>query len=186
MTTPAKSATIDHVRGKILGTTLTSLDVGSPAVDDIHLDMSREPFVVIAEPSSLDAVHTGDFVSIILTGSGGSQRSQSVVIVPDTAHVFESGRHPWDLPGRKSQIVSGRVTSIEKTGGKTAFVVSYASERRHIAITAGTPVLSLRPGSRAALAEAHAVFVFATTPTSLLTDSVRSVIVGDGALTLPF
>jgi hypothetical protein len=180
----ATSATIDHVRGIILGTTMTSLDVGTPKRDDIHLEMSLQPYVVIAEPGDASALDTNVFVSVI--SDAKKDRVRCIVIVPDTAHVFVSGRTPWDAPGAPSMLTSGRIAKIDRSGGRTVFTVGYRGETHRFALAKGAPIITLRPGSREALLSPHNVFVFATPPTTDLTDSVRSIIVADGTLALPF
>ena len=176
--TPEK---IDHIRGIILGTTIASLDVGTPSRADIHLEMSLEPYVVIAEPSDVSAIVPGAFVSV-LTGATGVR---CVVIAPDTAHVFAAGRTKWDVPGVETMLTSGRVSAVVSHGSTAAFTLGYSGTSRRFQF-AKAPVIALRPGSRAALLSPHNVFVFASPPTTDLTDSIRSVIVADGPLALPF
>jgi hypothetical protein len=175
---------IDHVRGIILGTTITSLDVGTPARNDIHLEMALEPYVVIAEPSDASAIVANAFVSVF--SDAKSDRVRCVVIVPDTAHVFSSGRTAWDAPGKPSMLTSGRVATLDPTAKPVGFTIGYRGATRHFTLGKQTPVIALRPGTRAALLSPHNVFVFATPPTTELTDTVRSIIVADGALALPF
>jgi hypothetical protein len=180
----ATPATIDHVRGIILGTTVTSLDVGTPKRDDIHLEMAPEPYVVIAEPGDASALDTNVFVSVV--SDAKKDRVRCVVIVPDTAHVFASGRTAWDAPGAPSMLTSGRISAIDRAGGRTVMTVGYRGTSRRFALPKSAAIITLRPGSREALLSPHNVFVFATPPTTELTDSVRSIIVADGTLALPF
>ena len=180
----ATSVRVDHVRGIILGTTITSLDVGTPSRVDIHLEMSPEPYVVIAEPSDASAIVANAFVSVLADAK--TARVRCVVIVPDTAHVFASGRTPWDAPGKPSTLESGRVTTRDERRDGVGFAIGVAGAIRRFTVAKNVPIIALRPGSRAALLSPHNVFVFAIPPTSDLTDSIRSVIVADGSLTLPF
>jgi hypothetical protein len=180
----AAPATIDHIRGIILGTTTASLDVGTPKRDDIHLEMALEPFVVIAEPGDESAIVPRAFVSVL--SDAKNDRARCVVIAPDTAHVFTSGRMPWDAPGGPSMLTSGRVSARDLHGGRAGFTLSYRGATRHFTIAKDAPIITLRPGTRAALISPHNVFVFATPPTTELTDTVRSIIVADGTLALPF
>jgi hypothetical protein len=177
-------ATIDHIRGIILGTTTLSLDVGTPKRDDIHLEMAPEPYVVIAEPGDDSAIVPKTFVSVL--SNAKSDRVRCVVVMPDAAHLFASGRMPWDAPGAPSILTSGRVAARDARGGRAGFTLGYRGTTHHFTIEKTTPIITLRPGSRAALISPHNVFVFATPPTTELTDTVRSIIVADGALALPF
>jgi hypothetical protein len=163
---------------------MTSLDVGTPKRDDIHLEMALEPDVVIAEPSDAAAIVPNTFVGVLTDAK--DDRVRCIVIVPETAHVFPSGRTPWDAPGGPSMFTSGRVRTLESHGGHAGFVVSYRGATHHFAFGKTSPVIALRPGTRAALVSPHNVFVLATPPTTELTDSVRSIIVADGSLALPF
>jgi hypothetical protein len=83
-------------------------------------------------------------------------------------------------------LTSGRISAIDRSGGRTVLTVGYRGTTHRFALAKGTTIIALRPGSREALLSPHNVFVFATPPTTELTDSVRSIIVADGTLALPF
>jgi len=120
--TAATPAQIDHIRGIILGTTTTSLDVGLPDRSDVHVEMALEPYVVIAEPGDASAIVQNAFVSVL--GDAKNDRVRCVVIVPDTAHVFSSGRSNWDASGSPSMLTSGRVSQVDATAHPVGFTVA--------------------------------------------------------------
>ncbi len=180
----AAATPVDHIRGIILGTTMSSLDVGTPARVDIHLEMALEPSVAIAEPGDASALVRGAFASVLADAK--SDRVRCVVIVPGTAHIFPAGRTAWDAPGAASMLTSGRITRVDETSHPSGFTVGYRGTSRHFRLAKTTPIIALRPATRAALISPYDVFVFATPPTTDLTDSVRSIIVADGSLALPF
>jgi hypothetical protein len=169
----------------VLGTTPESLDVGLPNGDDVHLEMAREPYVSIAEPSTLSAIAVGDRVSVVRASDAANARVRAVVVSGPGVRFVPEGSYGWDAAGGRSMTSGHVVRSVSKRGALW-ITLSFPGGRREFVVPAQTRVVVLRPGSRGALLNPHAVFVFVSPPTDGLSDVVLSAIVADGTLTLPF
>ncbi len=168
----------------MLGTTPESLDVGLPSGDDVHLDMAREPEVSIAEPATAQNLRIGERVGVVSSGDAPSARPHGIVIFENGVDGLRDGIYAWDAPGG-SRVTAGRIIRCDRAHGRLSIVVGYARAERRIAVPLDTRVVTVRPGSRRALLNPHAIFVFATPPTDGLSLVLQRAIVGDGDLALP-
>ena len=124
-----------HLRGIVLGTTPSALDVGVPSGDDVHLDMDREPAVSIAEPDTRGALRVGDHVGVV--SSNARERAIACgVVVLDGEPLLREGRYPWDVPHGAS-MTSGRIVAIDRSRERLSIVVRYAHTKRRIDVPAG-------------------------------------------------
>jgi hypothetical protein len=163
-----------HVRGTVTainGDQVTIATADGPAVVTIS-DKTKFAGVV---PGKADDITPGTFIGTANVEGTGPARALEVVVFPAAMKGTGEGDYPWDLPAgdghmstmtngtvaepKMSTMTNGTVTS-EKSGAAKVVKLEYKGGTKTVSIGPDTPIVRVKPGSRALLVKGAHVVAF--------------------------
>jgi hypothetical protein len=152
----------------------------------------KTPFVGADRGSPADIV-PGAFLGIANVPGPGASRALEVSVFDEKMRGTGEGDGPWEAASHGSRMTNGTVaqphammtngTASAMNAATKTFTVNYKGGSRKIAVTPGTPIVRVSPGSAQLLARDASVFVSAQKLSSGLT--ARFVVVGKNGTVVP-
>jgi hypothetical protein len=182
------------VRGSIVSTSSSAFTVKTATGVVTIAYGPKTAFVGVDRGSPADIV-PGAFLGIANVPGPAVSRALEVSVFDEKLRGTGEGDGPWEAPGyHGSRMTNGTVAQPHammtngtvgamNAGTTKTITVNYKGGSRKIAITPGTPIVRVSPGSAQLLARNASVFVSAQKATSGLT--ARFVVVGKNGTVVP-
>lgn len=206
---PSSPANLLHIRGTVQSLKGQTLRIQT-ATGPVNIRLAPHYRVAGMAPISPGQIKDGSFVGVTsVLQPNGVEKAVAVSVVPKTTGPVRTGRWPWDYAnrtgaagspkvsrmtngkvsrmaatGRASRMTNGAARNVKSAAGVMHVTVDYKSGKQDILIPAGTPIVTVGPGTPRLLAPGAHVFVMAQKGAGGALMS-NMVIVGKNGLTPP-
>jgi hypothetical protein len=174
-----------RVRGTIASIDAGKITVHTTAGADLPVALTKNTVYLQVVKSDLDKVEPGSYIGTATKTVGTNQVALEVVVFPPAMKGVGEGHYPWDdIPDtttgkghtasamtngsvsavstpRKvnSSMTNGSVSAAASQNGAKKLTVTYNGGQQTVLVPAGVPIVTVQPGTQAALFKGATVFI---------------------------
>jgi hypothetical protein len=150
-----------HVRGSIVNFAGSTLKVKTREGETVDVALADGWKVASVANANVTDIKPGDFVGIAsMPKQGGGDGALEVLIFPPAMKGTGEGSYGWDLKPDSSMTNATVADAVKGVDGRTV-TVTYHGKEKKIAISEGTPVVTIAPATKDDLVTGAVVFITA-------------------------
>ncbi|HEX3984328.1 MAG TPA: hypothetical protein VHX12_11585, partial [Acidisoma sp.] len=158
--TAAEASAAVRSRGSIVSISPQQIVVDDRGGETMSFAITPQTGYAAVKALALSAIQPGSYIgSAAVPAPGGILRALEVTVFPPNMNGVGEGHYAWDLTS-ESSMTNGTVGDLKRTNGDL-LTVTYNGGEQKILVPSGTPIVTVGPGSYAALHPGIKVIVFA-------------------------